>query len=92
MEELALGAQPLHHVDALAAEKAHVAAADVDGKLFPEGALWEYQTPPVTERRLGLRHIEVFGAKIRELEKQDGRRATNEVAQRYCYNHTAVSR
>lgn len=47
VEELALGAQPLHHVDALAAEEAHVAAADVDGELFPEGALWEHQTPSV---------------------------------------------
>lgn len=47
VEELALGAQPLHHVDALAAEEAHVAAANVDGKLFPEGALWEHQTPSV---------------------------------------------
>lgn len=41
VEELALGAQALHHVDALAAEEAHVAAADVDGELFPEGALRE---------------------------------------------------
>lgn len=47
MEELALGAQTLHHVDALAAEEAHVAAADVDGELFPEGTLWEHQTPSV---------------------------------------------
>lgn len=47
VEELALGAQPLHHVDALVAEEAHVAAADVDGELFPEGALWEHQTPSV---------------------------------------------
>lgn len=39
MEKLALRAQPLHHVDALAAEEAHVAAADVGGELFSEGAL-----------------------------------------------------
>lgn len=41
VEELALRAQPLHHVHALAAEEAHVAAADVGGELLPEGALWE---------------------------------------------------
>lgn len=41
MEELALRAQPLHHVDALTAEEAHVAAADVGWELFSKGALWE---------------------------------------------------
>lgn len=41
VEELALRAQPLHHVHALPAEEAHVAAADVGGELLPEGALWD---------------------------------------------------
>lgn len=41
MEELPLRAQPLHHVHALPTEEAHVAAADVDGELFSEGALWK---------------------------------------------------
>lgn len=41
VEELALRAQPLHHVHAFTAEEAHVAAADVGGELLPEGALWE---------------------------------------------------
>lgn len=41
MEKLALRAQPLHHVHAFTAEEAHVAAADVGGELFSEGALWE---------------------------------------------------
>lgn len=40
VEELALGAQPLHHVHALTAEEAHVAAADVGWELLSEGALW----------------------------------------------------
>lgn len=88
VEELALGAQPLHHVDALVAEEAHVAAADVDGELFPEGALWEHQTPSVifffplplftrTQRKrrakTRLRRIEMFGEKIQRLTNQDDR-------------------
>lgn len=39
MEELPLRAQPLHHVHALPAEEANVAASDVDGELLSEGAL-----------------------------------------------------
>lgn len=39
VEELALCAQPLHHVHALTAEEAHVAAADVGGELLSQGAL-----------------------------------------------------
>lgn len=34
VEELALGAEPLHHVDALVAEVAHVAASQVLGELL----------------------------------------------------------
>lgn len=41
VEKLALRAEPLHHVHAFMAEKAHVAAADVGGELFSQGALWE---------------------------------------------------
>lgn len=84
VEELALGAQPLHHVDALAAEEAHVAAADVDGKLFPEGTLWERQTPSVScccfdlcassGRRRCFGHVEIFGARLQELRDEDDRR------------------
>lgn len=105
MEELALGAQPLHHVDALAAEEAHVAAADVDGKLFPEGALWEHQTPSViffflfpfyanatqaTSEDETSTHRDVWSENpgAHESRRQT---ATNELAQRYCYNHTTVS-
>lgn len=40
MEELALGAQPLHHVDPLLAEIARVAAPQVLRELFLYGALW----------------------------------------------------
>lgn len=39
VEELALGAEPLHHVDALAAEVAHVTASQVLGELLLQGAL-----------------------------------------------------
>lgn len=104
VEELALGAQPLHHVDALAAEEAHVAAADVDGELFPEGALWEHQTPSVifffptpfyanatqaTSEDEASTHRDVW----RENPGAHGSRrqtATNELARRYCYNHTTA--
>lgn len=41
VEKLALRTQPLHHVHAFTAEEAHVAAPDVGGELFSEGALWE---------------------------------------------------
>ena len=41
MEELPLCTQPLHHVHTLPAEEANVAAADVDGELFPQRALWK---------------------------------------------------
>lgn len=46
VEKLALRAQPLHHVHAFTAEEAHVAAADVGGELFSEGALWEKDENP----------------------------------------------
>lgn len=41
MEKLALGAQPLHHVDPLLAKIARVAASQVLRKLLLYGALWE---------------------------------------------------
>lgn len=40
VEELALGAQPLHHVDSLLTEVARVAAPQVLWELFLDGALW----------------------------------------------------
>lgn len=40
VEELALGTQPLHHVDPLLAEIAHVAAPQVLRELLLDGALW----------------------------------------------------
>lgn len=40
MEELALGTQPLHHVDPLLAEIASVAAPQVLWELFLYRALW----------------------------------------------------
>lgn len=40
VEELALGAQPLHHVDPLLAEVARVAAPQVLWELLLYGALW----------------------------------------------------
>lgn len=44
VEELPLRAQPLHDVDSLPAEEADVAAANVDGELFPERTLQEKQS------------------------------------------------
>lgn len=39
VEELALCAQPLHHIHTFSTEEANVTATDVDRELFPEGAL-----------------------------------------------------
>lgn len=57
VEELCLGAQPLHHIDPLPAEEADVAAADVGGKLSPERALWGGggASGDITARVRGLR-------------------------------------
>lgn len=41
MEKLPLRAQPLHNVHAFLTKEANVAAANVDGELFSEGALWK---------------------------------------------------
>lgn len=51
VEELALGAQPLHHVHALLAEVAGVAAAQVLRELLPHGALRGTSQPGPSEPR-----------------------------------------
>ena len=61
VEELPLGAQPLHHVHALSTEEADVAAAEVDGELFSEGALRNHKA-----------FKSVFGGKTGKWENGEG--------------------